>query len=244
MGIGTEAVEEQIKKMFPYASVLRMDADTTKQKGDYESILATFANREADILVGTQMIVKGHDFPYVTLVGILAADMSLNANDYRAGERTFQLLVQAAGRAGRADREGEVIIQTYRPDHYAVMASVSQDYKAFYEEEIGYRSMLMYPPKGHLLAIMTESRDEAEGEAFARSLAQMACDGIIGQAAVIGPAAATIKKMKDIYRHMIYVKSADIGVITDIKDRAEAFFEARGNSQIRISFDLDPVNGY
>ncbi len=244
MGIGTEAVEEQIKKMFPYASVLRMDADTTKQKGDYESILSTFANREADILVGTQMIVKGHDFPYVTLVGILAADMSLNANDYRAGERTFQLLVQAAGRAGRADRKGEVVIQTYRPDHYAVKASVSQDYKAFYEEEIGYRSMLMYPPKGHLLAIMTESRDEAEGEGFACALAQMACDGIIGQAAVIGPAAATIKKMKDIYRHMIYVKSADIGVITDIKDRAEAFFEEKGNSQIRISFDLDPMNGY
>ena len=244
MGIGTEAVEEQIKKLFPYASVLRMDADTTKQKGDYESILSTFANREADILVGTQMIVKGHDFPYVTLVGILAADMSLNANDYRAGERTFQLLVQAAGRAGRAEREGEVIIQTYRPDHYAVKAAASQDYEAFYEEEIGYRSILCYPPKGHLLAIMTESTDEAAGEAFALSLAQLVRDGIIGNAAVIGPAAASIRKIKDIYRHMIYVKSPDLALITDAKDRAEAYFEQNKNTQIRISFDLDPMNGY
>lgn len=244
MGIGTEAVEEQIKKLFPYASVLRMDADTTKQKGDYESILSTFANREADILVGTQMIVKGHDFPYVTLVGILAADMSLNANDYRAGERTFQLLVQAAGRAGRAEREGEVIIQTYRPDHYAVKAAASQDYEAFYEEEIGYRSILCYPPKGHLLAIMTESTDEAAGEALALSLAQLVRDGIIGNAAVIGPAAASIRKIKDIYRHMIYVKSPDLALITDAKDRAEAYFEQNKNTQIRISFDLDPMNGY
>ena len=244
MGIGTEAVEEQIKKLFPYALVLRMDADTTKQKGDYESILSTFANREADILVGTQMIVKGHDFPYVTLVGILAADMSLNANDYRAGERTFQLLVQAAGRAGRAEREGEVIIQTYRPDHYAVKAAASQDYEAFYEEEIGYRSILCYPPKGHLLAIMTESTDEAAGEAFALSLARLVRDGIIGNAAVIGPAAASIRKIKDIYRHMIYVKSPDLALITDAKDRAETYFEQNKNTQIRISFDLDPMNGY
>ena len=244
MGIGTQAVEEQIKKMFPYASVLRMDADTTKQKGDYESILSTFANREADILVGTQMIVKGHDFPYVTLVGILAADMSLNANDYRAGERTFQLLVQAAGRAGRDSRPGEVIIQTYRPDHYAVRAAVSQDYKAFYEEEIGYRSMLMYPPKGHMLAIMTESGDEDACVSFALSLAQVIRDGIIGRASVIGPAQATIGKIRDIYRQMIYVKSADIDVITRIKDDSEAFFEEQKADNVRISFDLDPMNGY
>ncbi len=244
MGIGTQAVEEQIKKLFPYASVLRMDADTTKQKGDYESILSTFANREADILVGTQMIVKGHDFPYVTLVGILAADMSLNANDYRAGERTFQLLVQAAGRAGRDERPGNVIIQTYRPDHYAIQAAVSQDYEAFYEEEIGYRSILMYPPKGHMLAIMTESRDEAGGAAFADTLAQVIGNGIIGRASVIGPAAATIKKIRDIYRQMIYVKSRDLEVITEIKDRAEAFYDEYADKNIRISFDLDPMNGY
>ena len=243
-GIGTEAVEEHVKKAFPYASVLRMDADTTKAKGDYESILSTFANREADILVGTQMIVKGHDFPYVTLVGILAADMSLNANDYRAGERTYQLLVQAAGRAGRDRLCGEVIIQTYRPDHYAIAAAVTQDYEAFYEEECGYRSLLMYPPAGHMLAIMIESKNENDGIVLACSLAQTVRDGIIGAASVIGPCAATIKKIKDIYRQMIYVKSKDAAVLTDIKDRAELYFENAMIKNTRISFDLDPMNGY
>ena len=244
MGIGTEAVEEQIKELFPYASVLRMDADTTKQKGDYESILSTFANREADILVGTQMIVKGHDFPYVTLVGILAADMSLNANDYRAGERTFQLLVQAAGRAGRADRPGEVIIQTYRPEHYAIQAAMKQDYRAFYDEEMIYRAALSYPPCGHMLALITESMDETEGVNFADALARTIADGIIGRAVMIGPTAASIGRIKDVYRRMIYVKSADTAVLTGVKDAAEAFFDRCGNKGLRISFDLDPMNGY
>ena len=243
-GVGTEAIEEQVKTAFPYASVLRMDADTTKQKGDYESILAAFANREADILVGTQMIVKGHDFPYVTLVGILAADMSLNANDYRAGERTFQLLVQAAGRAGRGKHPGEVIIQTYRPDHYAITAAVSQDYTAFYDEEMLYRKMLMYPPAGHMLAIMTESRTESEGLGFAHSLAQAISNDIMGRMLMIGPTSAAIGKLKDIYRHMIYVKSTDTGILTGIKDKAEAYYEENKNPNVRISFDLDPMNGY
>ncbi len=244
MGIGTEAVEEQIKELFPYASVLRMDADTTKQKGDYESILSTFANREADILVGTQMIVKGHDFPYVTLVGILAADMSLNANDYRAGERTFQLLVQAAGRAGRAQRQGEVIIQTYRPDHYAIQAALRQDYRAFFDEEMVYRTALSYPPRGHMLAIITESRDEIEGVNFSDALARTIADVIIGRAVMIGPTAASIGKIKDIYRRMIYIKSRDIDLMTGVKDVAESFFDEYKNKGLRISFDLDPMNGY
>lgn len=241
-GIGTEAVEQQIKSMFPQAVVLRMDADTTRKKGDYESILSTFANREADILVGTQMIVKGHDFPYVTLVGILAADMSLYANDYRAGERTFQLLVQAAGRAGRDQRKGQVIIQTYRPDHYAVAAALTQDYGAFYEEEMGYRNLLSYPPAGHMLAILIESGTEKEGSDAADALAAAIMDGIMTGVAVIGPTTATIKKIKDIYRHVIYVKSMDTDKLIMIKDKAEAaVFTA---SDIRISFDLDPIGGY
>ncbi|MCR5590727.1 MAG: primosomal protein N' [Lachnospiraceae bacterium] len=242
-GIGTEAVEQQIKSMFPYAAVLRMDADTTKQKGDYESILSTFANREADILIGTQMIVKGHDFPYVTLVGIMAADMSLNANDYRAGERTFQLLVQAAGRAGRDLRPGEVLIQTYRPDNYAISAAISQDYEAFFDEEFGYRQLLMYPPAGHMLAIMTESKEENECMVMAASLAGAIRDGIIGKASVIGPTAASISKLKDVYRQMIYVKSMEIDTLKAIKDRAEEFSE-KTDGGARISFDLDPMNGY
>ncbi len=242
-GAGTQAVEDMIKKMFPQAAVLRMDADTTRQKGDYESILSSFANREADILVGTQMIVKGHDFPYVTLVGILAADMSLNANDYRAGERTFQLLVQAAGRAGRDSRPGEVIIQTYRPDHYAVKAAMTQDYEAFYEEEIGYRSLLGYPPCGHMLAIMAEGGNEKECAAYSASLADVIRNGIIDKVSVIGPTPATISRIKDIYRFMIYVKSESADTLVMIKDRAEAYSNETA-SDVRISFDLDPMNSY
>ncbi|MCR5687995.1 MAG: primosomal protein N' [Lachnospiraceae bacterium] len=244
VGVGTEAVAEQIKKMFPYASVLRMDADTTKQKGDYESILSTFANREADILVGTQMIVKGHDFPYVTLVGILAADMSLNANDYRAGERTFQLLVQAAGRAGRDRMAGNVIIQTYRPDNYAVSAALTQDYEAFYEEEMSFRTMLMYPPAGHMLAVLIESPDQDECIRMSDSLAGTIRNGIMGTAVLIGPTAASIGKLKDIYRRMIYVKSMDVDVLVAIKDEAEKFFDNSEAGRWRISFDLDPMNSY
>ncbi|MBO4904015.1 MAG: primosomal protein N' [Lachnospiraceae bacterium] len=237
-GIGTESVEQQIRNLFPYASVLRMDADTTKKKDDYEAILSTFANREADILVGTQMIVKGHDFPYVTLVGILAADMSLYANDYRAGERTFQLLVQAAGRAGRDSRSGEVLIQTYRPDHYAICAAITQDYRAFYEEEMGYRRLLSYPPAGHMLAILIESRTEKEGRAAADALARIISDGIMTP--VIGPTAATIRKIKDVYRHMIYVKSTDAEQLIEIKDKVEE----KTFPDIRVSFDLDPMGSY
>ena len=133
---GTQQIEEIVKEMFPEARVLRMDMDTTRQKDSYEKILSAFSNEEADILVGTQMIVKGHDFPNVTLVGVLAADMSLYTDDYRSGERTFQLLTQAAGRAGRGERPGQVVIQTYSPEHYAVVTAAAQDYEAFYDEEL------------------------------------------------------------------------------------------------------------
>ena len=133
---GTQQIEQNLYKTFPGIRVLRMDGDTTRQKGSYERILSAFAEGEADVLLGTQMIVKGHDFPNVTLVGVLAADLSLNENDYRAGERTFQLLTQAVGRAGRGSKPGEAVIQTYQPDHYAITCAAAQDYKSFYEEEI------------------------------------------------------------------------------------------------------------
>ena len=156
---GTQKIEEIVKKRYPEARVLRMDTDTTKGKDGHQKILAAFANREADILVGTQMIVKGHDFPDVTLVGILAADLSLNAGDYRSAERTFQLLTQAAGRAGRGEKPGRVLIQTYQPDHYSIVAASHQNYMEFYRREIWYRQMMpirrrpicwwcRLPPKG------------------------------------------------------------------------------------------------
>ena len=136
---------------FPMARVLRMDTDTTRGKNGHQEILDAFRRGQADILIGTQMIVKGHDFPNVTLVGVLAADLSLNSSDFHSGERTFQLLTQAAGRAGRGDIPGNVVMQTYQPTHYSILAAKDQDYEAFYEEEIAYRELMDYPPAAHML---------------------------------------------------------------------------------------------
>lgn len=145
-GLGTQKVEEMLQRQFPMAKVLRMDADTTSGKHGHESVLSRFREGRADILIGTQMIVKGHDFPNVTLVAALAADMSMFENDYRSSERTFQLLMQASGRAGRGQKQGEVIIQTYRPDHYVIQSVAAQDAEVFYENELAYRRVLSYPP--------------------------------------------------------------------------------------------------
>ncbi len=171
---GTQQIERQLYELFPGIRVLRMDGDTTKQKGSFEKILSAFAEGEADVLLGTQMIVKGHDFPNVTLVGVLAADLSLNDSDYRAGEKTFQLLTQAEGRAGRGTLPGEAVVQTYRPEHYSIQQAAKQDYEAFYEEEILYRELLEYPPAGHMLTILVVSKDEKRCKGLAVRLAKEA----------------------------------------------------------------------
>ncbi|MBR4718762.1 MAG: primosomal protein N' [Lachnospiraceae bacterium] len=249
MRAGTEKVEEAVKKMFPYASVLRMDADTTRQKDSYERILSAFANREADILIGTQMIVKGHDFPFVTLMGIIIADMSLNAGDYRAAERTFQLLTQAAGRAGRADAPGDVVIQTYNPEHYAVEAAAGQDYERFYNDEMAYRSLMGYPPAGHMLAILIESADEEAVDRYSKTLAEELNDVIIKGlhaqgSTLIGPVDASVKKINDIYRKVMYIKSVEGNELIFLKDQAEGYCETYKDRNIRVTFDMDPVRGY
>lgn len=238
---GTQQIEELLRRQYPQAAVLRMDADTTRGKQDHEKILAAFANREADILVGTQMIVKGHDFPGVTLVGILAADLSLSAADYRASERTFQLLTQAAGRAGRGERPGEVVIQTYQPEHYAVIHAAGQDYEAFYEEEILYREMLHYPPTAHMMAVQIGARKQEEGETLAKELARLAGQE---QVALIGPAAANISRISDIYRFAIYVKHKDYDKLVAVKDRIEQYMNTIENRQETVQFDFDPVNAF
>jgi len=240
---GTQQIEELVKREFPQARVLRMDMDTTKEKDGHEKILETFANEEADILIGTQMIVKGHDFPNVTLVGILAADLSLYADDYRAGERTFQLLTQAAGRAGRGREKGEVVIQTYSPEHYAVETAANQDYEAFYEEEIAYRKLMGYPPAEQLLAILVAGEDE--------QLLETACTYLKGYAervnrygaGIIGPASPFVGKVNDVYRRVLYFKHARYDVLTDMKDKLEQYIEVNsGFDKLRIQFDFNPMN--
>lgn len=240
---GTQQIEDIVKATFPKAQVLRMDMDTTRQKDAHEKILSAFANEEADILVGTQMIVKGHDFPNVTLVGVLAADMSLYTDDYRSGERTFQLLTQAAGRAGRGERQGEAVIQTYSPRHYAIETAAAQDYEAFYAEEIRYRELMGYPPAENLLAVFVSCADEELLEKGCHYLKEYVLR-VRGQtgAEVIGPASPGIDKVKDVYRRVLYVKAESYGTLVGIKDRVEKYIEINsGFNKMRIQFDFNPM---
>lgn len=244
---GTEQIEEQVKILFPNARTLRMDGDTTRKKDSYDTILSAFADKKADILIGTQMIVKGHDFKDVTLVGVLAADLSLAANDYRAGERTFELLTQAAGRAGRGDREGEVVIQTYQPDHYSIIHAANQDYEGFYEEEITYRELSSYPPVYDIMAVMIMAKEEEKAKKLAILLKEKACECIKKEekqdrVSIIGPAPAGISKLNDYYRYVFYGKSKEKEELIKIKDQLEE--ELEENKELQVYFDFNPMNPY
>lgn len=242
--VGTQQVEELVKKTFPRARVLRMDMDTTKGKHGHEQIVTAFSNQEADILIGTQMIVKGHDFPNVTLVGILAADMSLQVSDYRSAERTFQLLTQAAGRAGRGAMAGEVVIQTYNPEHYSIVLAKEQDYRAFYEEEMRFRSVMGYPPAGNVMEIFlsADEEDKAETEIkrifvqleeYSRKYIQ---SNQLRQFQLIGPAPAVIAKLNNRYRQVIYVKSVSMQQLIACRSWLEENYEAA--EDVQIMYDI------
>ena len=240
---GTEQIEEQLYQLFPGIKVLRMDGDTTKKKDSYEKILSSFNEGEADVLVGTQMIVKGHDFPNVTLMGIIAADLSLAANDYRAGERTFALLTQAAGRAGRGESAGEVVIQSYQPEHYSIVHAANQDYAGFYEEEILYRTFSLYPPVCHMLAVMLTGKDEDAVTKTASVLAEK-IKASSTACTVVGPAPAGIRKINDIYREVFMIKSKTEENLILSKDLLESQFEQQATKDVAIQFDFNPVSPY
>ena len=237
---GTQQIQLVVEKEFPGAKVLRMDYDTTRAKGSYEKILAAFSRHEADILIGTQMIVKGHDFPDVTLVGVIAADLSLNADDYRSGERTFQLLTQAVGRSGRGKKEGHAMIQTYSPDHYSIQTAAKQDYEAFYEEEMGYRLLMDYPPAAHMMAVLGSSEDEKLLETAMHYLSLFTGKLYSGKDLhVIGPAPASVGKIKDVYRRVIYLKHEKYDLLVHIKDKLEEYIEINsGFRKVNIQFDF------
>ncbi len=238
---GTQQIETQIYKMFPKARVLRMDADTTNTKESYENILSAFAERKADILLGTQMIVKGHDFKNVTLVGVLAADLSLHAGDYRAAERTFQLLTQAVGRAGRGEVAGEAVIQTYQTENYSVIHAANQDYESFYNEEILYRECMDYPPVAHFMAVQIVAQAPEIGE----KLANVLCDRAKRfSKKVIGPTPASIGKIKDVYRFVFYIKEKEYSALTQIKDDLEQYIEEKNLKNEAVYFDFDPMNSF
>ena len=251
---GTQQAAELAAREFPGARVLRMDFDTTKQKGGHEKILEAFSRHEADILVGTQMIVKGHDFPGVTLVGILAADLSLYAGDYHASERTFQLLTQAAGRAGRGAEKGTAVIQTYSPEHYSVKAAAAQDYESFFRQEMDFRRLMHYPPAAHLLGLylMSEKEDELErGAQVLKKLALQALKEIQASGAgenqiqVIGPAEAGVSKVRDVYRRVLYLKGSSLPALLAWKEKIEPELDRREELRVlNIQFDMDPVNPF
>ncbi len=237
---GTQQIEKVVKEAFPGVRTLRMDFDTTRTKGSYEKILSAFALHEADVLIGTQMIVKGHDFPDVTLVGIVAADLSLNAEDYRCSERTFQLLCQAVGRGGRGNKPGEAVIQTYHPDHYSIQAAAVQDYEAFYQEEMSYRMLLDYPPASHMMAVLGSCPEE-ELLVQAMHYLELYIHRVYKEKDlhVIGPAYASVGKVKDIYRQVIYLKHEKQETLVRIKDQLEKYIEINsGFRKLYIQFDF------
>ena len=240
---GTEKVEEELKKLYPSIAILRMDADTTRNKDDYENILSSFASGQADILVGTQMIVKGHDFHNVTLVGIIAADLSLNASDYHAAERTFQLVTQAEGRAGRGRKKGEVVLQTYSPDNYSIVHAAAQDYESFYDEEITYRMLADYPPVCNMLAVQMFADNENLLERYGTAAADYIRENAdTDDMLIIGPAKATISKIKDVYRNVIYIKHPDMEKLIAIKDMLEKKINDAGKkSSVIMQFDFNPM---
>ena len=238
-GVGTQKVEEFVQKEFPEARILRMDRDTTSGKDDMGRILQTFSEGGADILIGTQMIVKGHDFANVTLVGILAADLSLFTGDYQSSERTFQLLTQAAGRAGRGDRPGEVIIQTYQPEHYCIQTAAAQDYDSFYSQEIRFRQMLHYPPDRQMMVMLAEGEHDQQTGQAVQKLREIAGEADFEEVEFIGPSRAGIAKAKDMYRYTMYMKHQDIKELMRLRDFLEGYLKwSQQFSNIYFTFDI------
>lgn len=240
-GIGTERVEQEIKRIFPGAKTLRMDHDTTKKKNSYEEIYGKFRDGKADILIGTQMIAKGLDFKNVTLVGIISADVSLNFPDYRASEKTFQLITQVSGRAGRGKLPGYVIIQTYNPEHYSIVYSSQNDYERFFHKELSIRKEMCYPPFTKILCINLSSEDENTVVKNIHKISDALKSKYEDKGAVIlGPSPCEIKRIKKLYRWQIIIKSEILDDISnDIKEIVYDNLNCAGE-EIRISLDINP----
>lgn len=243
VGEGTEQLESMIQTLFPDYKIARLDRDTTRRKGSFEKIINDFAAGEIDILIGTQMIAKGHDFPNVTLVGVISIDAGLGMPDFRAAERTFQLLTQVAGRAGRGDAPGRVILQTYHPDHYSVRHAQSQDYLAFYQHEIGFRRMLYYPPFNVLVNIIIRHKDLTRAQATAAELAQQlrAAIGTDKQTRVLGPASAPLARIKAEHRMQLLIKARTRVRAREILDIAMNNL-AHSQDTSSISIEVDPID--
>ena len=240
-GTGTQKIEAEIHKVFPEARVLRMDVDTTRQKGAHERILDDFGAGKADILLGTQMIAKGLDFPKITLVGVLSADTSLNLPDFRAAERTFQLLTQVSGRAGRHDLPGEVIIQTYTPEHYAIQLSKEQHYEPFYEQEMTMRHKFAYPPFYYVVLIQVSHEDVMIAAEYAGKSMDWLKLKLSPQVGLIGPTAASISRVQNRYRYQCLIKYKKEPNLTETLQQLIRMYRTEWIKKgIQLTVDLDP----
>jgi primosomal protein N' (replication factor Y) len=249
LGFGIERLEQEINDLFPTARIARMDTDSTRRKGRAGSILKRFGAGEIDILAGTQMITKGYDFPGVTLVGVVQADQSLSVPDFRAAERTFQLLCQVSGRAGRGSRPGKVLIQTFSPEHYAIQCATNHDYEAFFEHEMALRAGLGYPPLSHMACLLLQGNARettADAAGVLRNMMTSMLDAWPGRGKeinVMGPVEAPIAKLKGRYRWQLLVRSKNIGLMRHFLARSENHWTKRfRRSGIRLSIDIDPYN--
>lgn len=241
-GTGTQKAYDELQEVFPQARILRMDVDTTRKKGAHEKILRAFGNGEADILLGTQMIAKGLDFPNVTLVGVLNADTSLNLPDFRSSERTFQLLTQVAGRAGRGDKSGEVVIQTYNPDHYAIQLAKQQDYETFYRYEMNVRKQMSYPPYYYTVGITLSLADELELTRKAYQVLAMLKEALSPEAKLLGPTPKPIARTHNLYHYHIIIKYRFEDNLETVLNRILDWTQEKDNKKLRVQIDNEPQN--
>ena len=245
-GIGTQKVEEELNELFPEANIKRMDVDTTKKKGAYRRILSDFKEHKIDILIGTQMVAKGHDFPNVTLVGVITADTALNFPDFRSSERTFQLLTQVAGRTGRGDKGGEVVVQSYTPEHYSIQFAKKHDYDSFYEKEIASRKATSYPPFSQLINFLVRSEDEDKVIKAAHKLGELVRGKIElladAEIQVLGPVKAPLAKIQGKFRWQLIIKGSDLDELREISDYAVTELRSSSISEnVKVSVDVDPL---
>ena len=239
-GTGTQKAYDELAELFPDARILRMDVDTTRKKGSHQALLEQFGKGEADILLGTQMIAKGLDFPNVTLVGVLNADTALNLPDFRSSERTFQLLTQVAGRAGRAEKAGQVLIQSYNPQHYAIRFAKEQDYEGFYAYEMGIRRQLGYPPYYFTIGITLSHKKEEEVLRRAYQVMGILRSGLSDASIILGPTPKPIARTHNLYHYQILIKYRLEDELASTLNQVLALTQERENSELRLSIDHEP----
>jgi primosomal protein N' (replication factor Y) len=242
VGEGTERIEADLRELFGDANIGRIDRDTMKHIRDFERVLGGFRKGDIDILVGTQMIAKGHDFPLVTLVGVLAADAALSLPDFRAAERTFQLLTQVAGRSGRGDRPGEVIIQSFFPDHYTFQLACTQKFEGFYARESRYRKAMFYPPFTALAGIVVTDRDKERAAREARALSDF-LDGVRADSVrILGPAPAPLERVKRLHRYQLLIKAGSRGTLHRLLGSLREHLDEKKLGGTRVLIDVDPMS--